>query len=297
MTSLLKGKGAAPEPAEESQGQPGASDPSSGAVRMTYEKGEAQKPRLDLLSADAASEGSFLLIPGDPLPDQTLAKIKADEYIDLRDLLKKGPRTYEPVGAVEGGHLEVEGAERKMVWVEQPKGPLTMTQWSQAFDLYAEAFASVFPSAATDLRRYDKFVRGLMKLGGGTWLQYDESFRRKRSALKLPYCMFDQALLLQSQLQQHSKRVVLPGPAPSGAGKSSAKGGKQPQRNALTCYAFNRGATCWRHPHCPFRHACSACDGPHPEKDCSEGGRKRTSASGRGGRGGGKRTSVSDRLE
>ena len=212
-----------------------------------------------------------------------LAKIKADEYIDLRDLLKKGPRTYEPVGAVEGGHLEVEGAERKMVWVEQPKGPLTMTQWSQAFDLYAEAFASVFPSAAPDLRRYDKFVRGLMKLGGGTWLQYDEAFRRKRSALKLPYCYFDQALLLQSQLQQHHKRVALPGPAPSGVGRYAARGGKPFQRSLLTCYAFNRGAICLRQPNCSYRHVCAACDGPHPEKDCAEGGKRRSTLSGRGG--------------
>ena len=226
MTTMLQGKAAAREPSEESQGQLGAVAASSGTARTTYDKGEAHKIRSDLLSEDAASEGSFLLIPGDPLPEQMLAKIRADEYVDLRDLLKKGPRTYEPVGAVEGGHLEVEGAERKMVWVEQPKGPLTMTQWSQAFDIYAEAFASVFPSAAPDLRRYDKFVRGLMKLGGGTWLQYDEAFRRKRTALKLPFCYFDQALLLQAQLQQHTKRAALPGPAPSGVGRHAARGGE-----------------------------------------------------------------------
>ena len=297
MTTMLQRKAVAREQSEEPQSQQGAEAASSGAARATYEKGEAHKIRSDLLSEEAASEGSFLLIPGDPLPEQLLAKIRADEYVDLRDLLKKGPRTYEPVGAVEGGHLEVEGAERKMVWVEQPKGPLTMTQWSQAFDIYAEAFASVFPSAAPDLRRYDKFVRGLMKLGGGTWLQYDEAFRRKRTALKLPFCYFDQASLLQAQLQQHTKRAALPGPAPSGVGSYATRGGKSSQKNMATCYAFNRGVSCLRLPNCSFRHVCSTCDGPHPGKECTEAGRKRSTVPGRGGRGGGKRTAVADRLE
>ena len=297
MTTMLQGKAVAREPSEELQSQLGAVAASAGTARATYEKGEAHKIRSDLLTEDAASEGSFLLIPGDPLPEQLLAKIKTDEYVDLRDLLKKGPRTYEPVGAVEGGHLEVEGTERKMVWVEQPKGPLTMAQWNQAFDIYAEAFASVFPSAAPDLRRYDKFIRGLMKLGGGTWLQYDEAFRRKRTALKLPFCYFDQALLLQAQLQQHTKRTAPPGPAPSGVGRYATRGGKSSQRNISTCYAFNRGENCVRSPNCPYRHVCSICDGPHPEKECPERGKKRAAAPGRGGRGGGKRPTFADRLE
>ena len=118
MTTMLQGKAVAREPSEELQSQLGAVAASAGTARATYEKGEAHKIRSDLLTEDAASEGSFLLIPGDPLPEQLLAKIKTDEYVDLRDLLKKGPRTYEPVGAVEGGHMEVEGTERNMVLVQ-----------------------------------------------------------------------------------------------------------------------------------------------------------------------------------
>ena len=125
-----------------------------------------------------------------------MAKIKADDYVDFRDILAKGPKSFTATAPLKVGDDSTIG------YVELPKGPLSMGQWNLAFDRYADAYADIFPRAAPDLRLYGMLIRSLMMNHPSIWAQYDEDFRQKRKAYQLPYCSYDQGLLAKVRLHQ-----------------------------------------------------------------------------------------------
>ena len=136
----------------------------------TYEKGEPMPPRADLIPAAIAAESSIIVYPRDTIHDSIMAKVRADDYVDLRDILTKGPKTFTAAAPLKVGD------DSTISYVEQPKGPLSMGQWNLAFDRYADAYIDCFPKSAPDLRRYGMLIRSLMLNHPSIWAQYDEEF-------------------------------------------------------------------------------------------------------------------------
>ena len=55
----------------------------------TYHAGEAQPLCYNLLSDEAKAQGSYPILPGHALPEKIMKKIRADEYVDFRDIIYK----------------------------------------------------------------------------------------------------------------------------------------------------------------------------------------------------------------
>ena len=237
---------------------PASSPVPSASTGLTYESGEPQPLKSNLVSAATLLQGTYPIIPAQTLPDDILAKIKVDDYVDFKSIIyHKTNRTYAmliPEGSSE---------EPKVFYAEKNRGTLSKEQWNSAWDKYSDAFAAVFPESAPDLRRYGAFIRELMTHQSAMWVQYDESFRQARKIHKLPYCVYDQGLFTKAQWSK-----ALPPQSPPREGHNArSKQGRSSSNNDYICFAYNSFRGCSRSS-CAFRHICRGCKGLHSKLDC-----------------------------
>ena len=88
--------------------------------------------------------------------------------------------------------------------------------------------------------------------GDQAWRSYDESFRRLKESVNLPWQKtVDEFRIKAATL---SSKVHRPQSFPS---KNSSK----------TCFVYNKGEKCKFYP-CNYSHSCSNCKGNHPKAKC-----------------------------
>ena len=114
-----------------------------------------------------------------------------------------------------------------------------------AFDRYTDAYVDVFPSAAPDLRRYGMLIRSLMQIPNGCWAQYDEAFRQKRKASKLPFCVIDQGIIAKANMVSapYQSNVPSRGVGRAGVGFANSAGRRKPSWGFINnaCFDYSDG--------------------------------------------------------
>ena len=121
---------------------------------------------------------------GSNIPGNLREKICNGEYVDLALLLSKpGFNETAPSIGFSDGSL-----------VLRPKKACVKTtnisQWTDAFLIYASVYASVHPISYQGLLKYLHTIRlGAQRYGGFGWKEYDEQFRLKRAKqASSPWC-------------------------------------------------------------------------------------------------------------
>lgn len=177
---------------------------------------------------------------------KTKTKIWNNEFVDLRSLLSVRD---EPLSvSISSGIINVQQSPKF-------KFPISISQWTDAFLIFASIYIEKFPQEAPHLFKYCHMVREIQQLhGDNAFRAYDEHFRKLRESVVAPWQIPVQELRL--------KAITLPKP-----GYQNKTALNQPFR-VKYCYQFNKGERCTRSP-CQFRHSCMQCKGNHPKVKCS----------------------------
>ncbi|XP_062598861.1 uncharacterized protein LOC134260311 [Saccostrea cucullata] len=178
------------------------------------------------------------------------SKIWSNEFIDLRSLLTH--QEEDPVTLlITPGVINLQHSQKS-------KTPLSINQWTDAFLVFTCIVIQQKPTEAPHLLKYMSFIRELQKLhGDSAWRSYDESFRKLKETVDLPW---------QKPVEElRGKSLAVSTKQSNG----QPFRGKQVGRigGVRFCFAYNQGNKCKSTP-CPFTHICQACRGNHPKIKC-----------------------------
>ncbi|XP_062590953.1 uncharacterized protein LOC134252480 [Saccostrea cucullata] len=187
---------------------------------------------------------------GATVPNKIKSKIWSNEFIDLRSLLTH--QEEDPVTLlITPGVINLQHSQKS-------KTPLSINQWTDAFLVFTCIVIQQKPTEAPHLLKYMSFIRELQKLhGDSAWRSYDESFRKLRETVDLPW---------QKPVEElRGKSLAVSTKQSNG----QPFRGKQVGRigGVRFCFAYNQGNKCKSTP-CPFTHICQACRGNHPKIKC-----------------------------
>ena len=153
-----------------------------------------------------------------------------------------------------------------------PSKPInSMEAWLSAYTNFQFIYLQAHPTAAPELLKYQDTVRDLnQRFGFSAAKHYDENFRLLRERLPdLSFGGTHSELWLKAATLQAPPRTNQPflgrssSPRARSAGRSGGRG---------TCFDYNsQGKRCLVNP-CPYRHACSQCQGNHPQYFCRPAG-------------------------
>lgn len=187
---------------------------------------------------------------GATVPSKIKSKIWSNEFIDLRSLLTH--QEEDPVTLlITPGVINLQHSQKA-------KTPLSINQWTDAFLVFTCILLEQKPTEAPHLLKYMSFIRELQKLhGDSAWRAYDESFRKLRETIDLPWQKPVEELRGKSLAISSKQSYVQP------------FRGKQVGRisGVRFCFAYNQGNKCRTTP-CLFTHICQTCRGPHPKIKC-----------------------------
>ncbi|XP_062566820.1 uncharacterized protein LOC134229119 [Saccostrea cucullata] len=187
---------------------------------------------------------------GATVPYKIKSKIWSNEFIDLRGLLTH--QEEDPVTLlITPGVINLQHSRKS-------KTPLSINQWTDAFLVFTCIVIQQKPNEAPHLLKYMSFIRELQKLhGDSAWRSYDESFRKLRETVDLPW---------QKPVEElRGKSLAVSTKQSNG----QPFRGKQVGRigGVRFCFAYNQGNKCKSTP-CPFTLICQACRGNHPKIKC-----------------------------
>ncbi|XP_061170772.1 uncharacterized protein LOC133180246 [Saccostrea echinata] len=187
---------------------------------------------------------------GATVPSKIKSKIWSNEFIDLRSLLTH--QEEDPVT------LMITPGVINLQYSQKSKTPLSINQLTDTFLIFTCIIIQQKPAEAPHLLRYMSFIRELQKLRrDSAWRSYDESFRKLRETVDLPW---------QKPVEElRGKSLAI----------SSKQSNGQPFRGKQVgrisgvrfCFDYNQGNKCKSTPS-PFTHICQTCRGHHPKSKC-----------------------------
>lgn len=198
------------------------------------------------------SNPAAIISDGIPLSSSVSIKIKSkvwnNEFIDFRTLLSTRE---EPLSvSISSGVINLHQGPKF-------KTPISITQWTDAFFIFAAVYIEKYPTEAPHLLKYGHTIREIHQLhGDNAFRSYDEQFRKLKESLNVPWQNTIQELRLKAAT---NTRTFSP---------KFTQNSSQPFRSRF-CFQYNRGERCTRNP-CSFRHACMQCRGNHPKSKCFE---------------------------
>lgn len=193
-----------------------------------------------------------IISDGFPLAASLSTKVKTkiwnNEYIDFRTIINSRE---EPLSvSISSGVINLHQNNKF-------KTPITMTQWTDAFLVFAAVFIEKFPAEAPHLLKYGHMVREIYHLhGDNAFRAYDEQFRKLRESVNVPWQHPIQELRLKAATATRAYPPKIP------------QTQTQPFR-VRYCFQYNKGERCHKTP-CPFRHSCMQCKGYHPKSRCTD---------------------------
>ncbi len=182
--------------------------------------------------------------------------IWAQEYVDLSVLLSPTmDDTYTVTVSKQGGRPNIGLSSGP-----RPKSVSSISEWTDAFAIYAAIYCDRFPQEAPQLWKYLSTVRGLSaKCPQRQWLYYDREFRKQRQVAPCSWGEVNWELYIM---------CTLPQPASSSLASRSGGPGQRPYTQKM-CWRYNRTGFC-SFPNCIFRHLCTSCHGRHPASRCGD---------------------------
>ena len=234
----------------------------------------------------------FSLSPAtEPFPHKLVAKVKAGQFVEMRELLSDNISLLHQLDAVNMQCLPLPGVLKPRL-----REVNTLPSWLYCFLAYM-AIRSSDP-AMRDMLAYARLViREAQRHGGVGWLDYDRVFRQQaaldgtlqwntihpgiqaatlvgRTAKPGLFCTLcresdhstgDCALgYLQPTLMQ-PLRPAMPTQRPAAQKQHPSA------RKETVCFSWNAG-NCRFPGSCHFRHLCSRCNQPHRVQDCPQAG-------------------------
>jgi len=212
--------------------------------------------------------------------DKLQEKIKTGKYVDLKHLLPGNNDTSYTLRLDSGG-----GDPAVHLASTTPSKPIpNMDAWLSAFTAFQFIYLQAHPTSAPELLKYMDTVRDIhQRFGFASARFYDENFRLLRE--RMPELSFGsthtELWLKAATLQPLSRPINQPFLGKSGSPRPRFGA---TNTNRGTCYDFNsRDKRCVSNP-CQYRHACSQCQGPHPQFKCRSGPPATQTPGGRQGR-------------
>ncbi|XP_053575681.1 uncharacterized protein LOC128664914 [Bombina bombina] len=239
------------------------SGPIVGSSGLVSRQGEGAELRV----ADTAMSRSCLCSIGPlgmHLTSEVKEKIYKREFIEFFSLLPL-EQSFEIPEDSKKDVAKKEEEERKKRYRKLPK---TFSNWSQAFLIYANVFASKFPDQGAALFCYlDEVSSAQRTYGGMAWWSYDEQFRQRLSVKpEMRWDDRDMGLWLKIMTPLRSSQSFR-----SGAGGASIGGSPATVRKGC-CFAYNEKFCKWGAA-CKFKHECSGCGGAHSYAKCFRKGK------------------------
>ena len=221
-----------------------------------------------------------------PLPQKLMKKIRALEFIEMRELLPE-----EWLGSLEEGdsadqHNCCNSASRKR------KPPVTnIFSWMQGYASLVGALATVYPAKVPELMAYQTTIlRCYRDFEGAAWAQYDRAYRRQAALSKdlnwsrinttlYSLCFAGRAkrghVCTHCLSNNHQSEACPEAPAPR---RTTTYSGSSPAPLEI-CRLFNaKGGSKCHYKSCKFAHSCSRCRGSHPASVCHQGKEAATAA-------------------
>ena len=221
-----------------------------------------------------------------PLPQKLMKKIRALEFIEMRELLPE-----EWLGSLEEGdsadqHNCCNSASRKR------KPPITnIFSWMQGYASLVGALATVYPAKVPELMAYQTTIlRCYRDFEGAAWAQYDRAYRRQAALSKdlnwsrinttlYSLCFAGRAkrghVCTHCLSNNHQSEACPEAPAPR---RTTTYSGSSPAPLEI-CRLFNaKGGSKCHYKSCKFAHSSSRCRGSHPASACHQGKEAATAA-------------------
>ena len=236
-------------------------------------------------SASAVVTQHVLVANGIPtIPKNLLLRIRRGEYVDFADLLP----AVNP--ADQSSALRFSLLPGYEVVRRRRHNISTISEWMQAFIVYAAAVVSADPSMALEMLAYAlTVILASQHFDGLHWRAYDthycinvaasgnRSWSNLDTDLYTPFFTGREnpvALCSYCDSSAHGDSDCLHRPGPSrGSRKASSYGEAPPAKRrpwpADTCSQFNARGTCTFGERCKYRHTCGECGGDHPARSCS----------------------------
>ena len=229
-----------------------------------------------------------------PIPAKLVKRIRALEFVEMRELLPDNIAMTERLAALPSGI-----AHNKPPSEREIGGDRALITWVSSFSTYVAIVAESHPERVVDMLAYMRLlIREASKFGGAGWLTYDSVFRRNNTGKEARWNYLD-ASLHQVYIASLRDKVVtpcrhcqeidhssancavaafapqtLPSQADQGPSFTAKVGrkGKRPTpytRQRPICTSWNAGG-CRFPGKCSYDHCCSICEGPHPAIDCRD---------------------------
>ena len=205
-----------------------------------------------------------------PIPTRLLDRIRKWESTLLGD---RG-NSQQVLSLTQSGQVLILGSNQA---TNKSKGILDIFSWLRAFSIYMAALVSADTTTrveAAGLAAHLHLILQIAKdLGGGQWLEYDQSFREWAAARglrkwgELNFSIYGRCLA-------HSQKITEQTPVSQGSSTMAGRSGSATQKLKRTdrnyCFKWNESGICNRSP-CRFTHTCSNCGGNHRVVSCPYG--------------------------
>ena len=214
------------------------------------------------------------------IPAKLVKRIQKGEFVDMAELLKDN---------IEAERRRLAVAENSSSHNPRREIP-NLLGWLYCYSLFAEIVCAKYPDKAKKMWAYQATIIGeSRRCGGSRWHLYDTAFRQQMPSLEsTDFSKLSQALYTTTFLAYRGKgqfcQICMMSDHTSEEYALSTQQRDKPARNRGqqsyrqrspdakrkrrgVCYSWNDGS-CYRQPHCPFEHRCSACTGDHKRVMC-----------------------------
>lgn len=187
---------------------------------------------------------------GDNVSEATRQRIIEGKFVNLGNLLRKGPQEVDEHRIlIKNGQLVSKSLSVEKIF--------SIERWTDAFLVFIAIYGTAHPAKVPGLLKYMDSVRlGAKRCHGLGWKSYDEQYRlRKSNNPESDWAKIDDELWL---LCMNDRFAV-------------SQSRFQPQYNAKSsgkCFDFNNKGSCFRYP-CNYLHTCLKCSGDHPLVMCT----------------------------
>ena len=251
-------------------------EPSTSHQPLSFE-GESDNTQTEYTFIPQTATADFGSLVGEAVSAKVRAKILANQYVDLAELLPQYSRQQaEEYLCRPDANNGTGGYVRK-----QAIHNLPILQWVEAFDVFTAVYLGraqskeELASLTLGLLTYKRNIMNIKKQNYD-WHSYDRQFRIEMEHRPISWAATRHDLLLQYRLQNdrsprggnHSFRGRNNGPASSGPKQTSQGSLKTTEGHTLPlghCLAFrSEGKSCTAGADCRFKHKCPNCHKRHP---------------------------------
>ena len=239
------------------------------------------------MAPNSSRQGLILSPASDPIPHRLVQRIRAGEFVDMRDLLADNISLHNQLEALHGQASLASPASLQPRLREVP----SLSSWLYCFAAYM-AVLTTDPRTQDMLAYCRLIIKEALRHGGTGWQEYDRTFRRQAAIdSSLPWntlvpglqaatlvgprgaswgtfctlCREPDHNANQCALSVMQQRVRSPAETP----KSFDRRYRRPETVLGICSSWNRG-TCAFPLSCTYRHVCGACQGRHKRFECPD---------------------------